>query len=192
MWRKAINHLLLRESWARLRLVQHSDKTVELVCGDLFSAAFRIGPSGLLEAPANAFQPDVRLTLQPSDLRNLTSGPGALLRTARIEGEVGVAEVLAEVFPKLAWRPGDDLVQWLACLQPDVAAVASHRLDRFAQQFGEGARSLLDGLDGSGRFASALGSFGVTAASVDVFASDVAAVEVRVSSLEARLARLSH
>ena len=120
---RLLNSLLRREDWARERLARHGGKSVRFV-----AAPWQLGLSmtaeGFLEVSDDAIVPDVTLTL-PSD--KLPQLPAILRRgdtdeiTAllHIQGDAGLAQVVAELAKGLRWDIEDELAQRVG----DVAAV---------------------------------------------------------------------
>lgn len=138
---RLLNNLLRREDWARERLARHAGKSARFVVAP-WRVSLAVRSDGLVEASDPAIVPDVTLTLPSAKLAQL---PAILRRgdideiTAllHIQGDAGLAQVVAELARGLRWDVEDDLARVVG----DVAAVrlvgAARELSRGAQRSAE-------------------------------------------------------
>lgn len=111
---RGLNGLLSREAWARDRLARHSGKTVRFVFGR-FVVGLAINSEGYADLADTAVVPDVTLTINPAKLNPLGMLPGQerpdVVDATHIEGDAGLARVVADLAASLRWDPEDDLAK---------------------------------------------------------------------------------
>lgn len=190
----ALGHVLQQQSWARARLRPHSGRTVRIalelpVAAGLpaAEALVTIDDDGLLRSASAGARPDASLLLKPSAaaasalMRNGTEG---LKSHLRIEGDVALSSALGEVAQHLRWDAEEDLSRL-------IGDVAARRAAGFAAQGFALFRDL-------GRRAESAASQFLGSAEGPLtgrpelrsLRDEAAALEQRISALQARVARL--
>lgn len=105
----AINHLLAGEPWARVQLVAHVGKTLNVVLSP-FTIRLSVAPDGsVLRAAADAVA-DTTITLPPSTItRVLAGGAEAASRDAQVSGDADFAQAVSMLVKNLRWDAEEDL-----------------------------------------------------------------------------------
>lgn len=113
----ALNRLLGREAWAAQRLDRHTGKTVRFVLGRT-SVSLTICAGGTVQAADSAIVPDVVLTLPSNQTGQLFDllrhkDPEQIVDALHIQGDAGLANVVAELARHLRWDIEHDLARVL-------------------------------------------------------------------------------
>jgi len=126
----AINHLLVRETWARDKLRRHAGK---IACFDAGIAAVRlqVAADGTVEAAPAAAAANVTIRVQPADLPRILQNREQAFSYVQIDGDADFANTVSQLSEGLRWEAEHDLSRWIG----DMAA---------ARVVG-GARSVLQG-----------------------------------------------
>lgn len=137
----ALNKLLQREPWARERLARHAGKSVRFVAGS-WVVGVSVQANGQVQASNPAIVPDVTLTIPADRLGQLpqvlrSTDPDEIAELMHVQGDAGLARVVADLARELRWDIEDDL----AGLVGDVAAV----------RLLSGARLLIGGVRQAGK-----------------------------------------
>jgi ubiquinone biosynthesis protein UbiJ len=189
----AVNHLLVREPWARAQLEPYVGKRAHLRAPP-FSVVVRIAPSGLLEPvpPASPNLPDiddVTITILPDALSAVfEGGAAAAMKHVRIGGDAEFAATLGKLVEHLRWDPEEDLARF-------IGDAPAYRIAQTARGVAERARRATRGvfeslaeylLDESPQWVrhQAVESFGEE---VGVLRDDVERLDKRIARLERRL-----
>lgn len=155
----AVNHLLIREPWARERLARYAGKTARLasppfvleltVQADGLLAPLEARPASSDPASSTAAQSaptqarcDVSLSVPATALPVFAQGgQAALMKHVKIDGDAEFAATIAKLAEHLRWEPEEDLARLLG----DAPA---HRLGNIARAMTEQAsrtgRNLLE------------------------------------------------
>lgn len=184
----ALNHLLGREAWAAQRLSRHSGKTVRLALGQTF-VSLTVGNDGRVQLADHAIVPDVTLTLPSGQLGQLLDllrhkDPEQIVEAMHIQGDAGLATVVADLARHLRW----DIEHDLAGVVGDIPAA---RLVNGARAVAQGLAQAGERLAGNfSEFVSeedpmVLGRYGFSA-----FQTDFTQLERRLDQLDHRIARL--
>ncbi|WP_244814463.1 SCP2 domain-containing protein [Caballeronia sp. Lep1P3] len=107
----AVNHLLVREPWARERIKPYAGKCVKLSCAP-FTIALVVQADGLFAATseAHAGRFDVAIAVPFDALPAfLQGGQAAVMKHVRIDGDAEFATTLAKLAEHLRWDPEEDL-----------------------------------------------------------------------------------
>ncbi len=184
----ALNTLLRREDWARLRLDPHSGKTVRFVVGGLV-VGLSIQSDGLVQAADAAIVPDVTLTMPVAKLAQLPGvlqarDPALIAALLHIEGDAGLASVVSDLAKDLRW----DMVHDLSRVVGDIPAT---RLMGAGKSILDVARTAKRRLGGN--VAEYLGEESGMMASQPAFQlwqNGVRSLQQRLDALDARLAAL--
>lgn len=120
----AVNRLLRRQPWAQERLQGHSGKTLAFDLGSRRTVRLTISVAGGLQQSDPAIVPDVRFILPDDHFSRVPStwregGGKALVGLMQIQGDAGLAQVVADLAAGLRYDPEDEL----ADIVGDVAAV---------------------------------------------------------------------
>lgn len=130
-----VDHLLVREPWARERVKPYAGKCVKLVCGPV-SIALVAQADGLFAATteADAARFDVSIAV-PLDAvpAFLQGGQAAVMKHVRIEGDAEFATTLAKLAEHLRWDPEEDLARV-------IGDAPAHRVGLIARTVQEQAR----------------------------------------------------
>lgn len=114
----AINHLLMREGWARDALRVHAGKSLLLTAAP-FRIHLAVTGEGLTELAGAGSEPAVRIEIPLSLLpQMLGQGPRAVLARIKLEGDASFAQVVSELVQKVRWEAEEDLSRWVG----DIAA----------------------------------------------------------------------
>ena len=111
----ALNRLLGREAWAAQRLSRHSGKTVRLALGQTF-VSLTIANNGQMQVADTSIVPDVTLTLPAGRLGQIFDvlrhkDPEQLVEAMQIQGDAGLANVVADLARNLRWDAESDLAR---------------------------------------------------------------------------------
>jgi ubiquinone biosynthesis accessory factor UbiJ len=117
----AINHLLRQEPWARDRLRPFTGKTVSITVEPITTLRLRVRADGLLERGATEAATDLSMSIAARSIASLLNDKAALLKGARIEGDVEFASAVQAVARGLRWDVEDDLARV-------IGDVAAHRV----------------------------------------------------------------
>ncbi|MCB1914318.1 MAG: hypothetical protein KDG52_01155 [Rhodocyclaceae bacterium] len=117
-----LNHLLDDAPWARTRLARHAGSRARVVAG-IAKLDVAIANDGLLAECLSADAPQVVIEMPAPTPLALAQGVDGLVRAARVEGEVELADSLGFVFRNLRWDVEGDLARF-------VGDIAAHRLHR--------------------------------------------------------------
>ncbi|NJD26197.1 MAG: hypothetical protein FIB06_12410 [Betaproteobacteria bacterium] len=109
---RILNHLLVREAWARERLTAHAGEHFRIEAGGL-SVALGIDAAGSVVGEPPETEPAVVIQLGDDAAGRLLTAPESAFSTARITGSVRFAETLAFVFRNLRWDFEADLADVL-------------------------------------------------------------------------------
>ncbi len=184
----ALNRLLGREAWAVQRLSRHAGKTVRLALGQTF-ISLTIASDGLVQVADASIVPDVTLTLPAGELGQVFNvmrhkDPEQLVDAMHIQGDAGLANVVADLARNLRWD-----------VESDLARVVG---DIPAARLVSGARALAQGLKQAGeRLAGNVGEFLTEEDPVltgrygfSVLQADCSNLLHRLDQLDHRMARL--
>jgi ubiquinone biosynthesis protein UbiJ len=117
-----VNHLLVRETWARERLIPYAGKSARLVLPPV-ELALAVQGDGMivaLQAPVQhepgddeGRQPvDVTITVPAAALSAFATGAqAAMMKHVRIEGDAEFAATIAKLAEHLRWEPEEDLAR---------------------------------------------------------------------------------
>ena len=108
----AINHVLVNEDWARVKLLPFVGQSALIEASPL-KLTFTIAAAGLFESGSNPNQvPSVVITLPDSTaVKFITGDSAAVFSAARISGSADFAEALAFVVRNLKWDVEADLAR---------------------------------------------------------------------------------
>jgi ubiquinone biosynthesis protein UbiJ len=181
--RAALNHLLRDAEWARRRLAEHAGRRARIEVGP-FALRVAVSPEGTLVDDPVPDEPDLLIEIPPGAVLRSVEDSDAVMRSARMRGNIDFAEALGFVLRHLRWDVEEDLSR----IAGDVVA---HRL----VAAGEDLRRAL--ADGGRRFAGAASEYVIHEARVVVPAADIACFSSAVDDLrdaaerfDARLRRL--
>ncbi|MCB1908356.1 MAG: hypothetical protein KDH15_13385 [Rhodocyclaceae bacterium] len=120
-----LNHLLDGAPWARARLSPHAGSRARVLAGGI-SLDLSIAGNGQFAECLSEEPPQVIIHMPAPLPAELAAGLGSLVRKARVEGEVDLADSLGFVFRNLRWDIEDDLAKV-------VGDIAAHRIHGSAQ-----------------------------------------------------------
>jgi ubiquinone biosynthesis accessory factor UbiJ len=123
-----VNHLLAAEPWAREKLAPFAGKRVRVKAVPLPDLAFAVAAEGTLEPAGGEGEPDLTVTLSPTDLPRLLQGDDAVLRSIGFSGDAELAAALQYLARHLRWEFEEDLSRI-------VGDVAAHRIAGTARDF---------------------------------------------------------
>jgi ubiquinone biosynthesis protein UbiJ len=116
----AVNHLLVREPWARAQLAPYAGKQARFTAPP-FSVVVRVAPGGLLEPAPSASRDgdalpgtpdDVTITVLPDALAAVfQGGTAAIMKHVRIGGDAEFAATLGKLAEHVRWDPEEDLAR---------------------------------------------------------------------------------
>ena len=182
----AVNHLLVREAWARDRLAPYAGKTARLSFSSIV-LTLAVEPDGYLSAvdELDARAVDVSLAVAPDALPAfMQGGQAAVMKHVKIEGDAEFATQLAKLAEHLRWEPEEDLAKL-------IGDAPAHRAARIVRSAGEHAmrasRSLRDSiaeylLDENPQL--------VRRAALDAFNGELARARDALARVEKRIERL--
>ncbi|VXB50469.1 Sterol-binding domain protein [Burkholderia sp. 8Y] len=139
----AVNHLLVREPWARERLQPYAGKCVRLSCAP-FVIALVAQSDGLFAATseAGAGHFDVSIAVPFDALPAFVQGgQAAVMKHVRIEGDAEFATTLAKLAEHLRWDPEEDLSRVIGDAPAHRIGIMARTVQAQAQRTG---RNLLD------------------------------------------------
>jgi ubiquinone biosynthesis protein UbiJ len=203
----AVNHLLIRESWARERLARYAGKSARLTSPP-FVLTLVVQADGLLasleapsEAPSAAVPPDSAalgsapaIGAQPRYDVSISvptgawpafaqGGQAALMQHVKIDGDAEFAATIAKLAEHLRWEPEEDLARL-------VGDAPAHRLGNIARavsaQAGRTGRNLLEAL---AEYLLDENPQLVRRAALSSFTADLAQTRDALARLEKRLER---
>lgn len=120
-----INHVLAREQWARDRLAPFSRQRVRFRLAPLPDLMLEIDELGHV-GPCEADDVALTLTIPPVALPRILARDEGALREVRLDGDVGLANVVLFLFRNLRWDVEEDLSRV-------VGDVAAHRVTSAAR-----------------------------------------------------------
>ncbi len=171
-----LNHLLAQAEWAQGRLRPFAGKEARILIGEL-AIGFSVGNDGFLAESLSRDEPAVTISVPTPGPSDLAKGLDGLMQSARIEGEVELADALGFVLRHLRWDVEADLARL-------VGDIAAHRLHRTGL-------NMLTGLQRSaGAFEGNLREYVAEGGSVLPGRSEVDAYGERLRRLRDALARL--
>ncbi|MCB1893731.1 MAG: hypothetical protein H6945_18160 [Zoogloeaceae bacterium] len=129
-----LNHLLDDAPWARARLARHAGNRARIVAGGV-RLNLSIAADGLLAECLSEEAPQVVIEMPAPTPVAVANGVDGLMRAARIDGEVELADTLGFVFRNLRW----DIEGDLANVVGDIAAHRIHRSGMATLQAGQRA-----------------------------------------------------
>jgi ubiquinone biosynthesis protein UbiJ len=132
----AINHVLARQPALRDKLRIHAGKAACIDVG-LTRLDLAIAADGLLQLAAS--EPNVTITIQPSNLPRMLSDMDRAFSYVTISGDADFARVISELANELRWELEEELAPWVG----DIAAV---RIANVARQFFGTAKSTAQSL----------------------------------------------
>jgi ubiquinone biosynthesis protein UbiJ len=184
---RILNHLLLQEKWARVKLQPFAGQAVRLESGaPPVSLTLSITDQGLFEAASSPLvSPTVRISLPTDWPQQAIASGSTIFALAQISGPVDFAEVLGFVFRNLRWDIEGDLSKL-------VGDVVAHRLVDVSKRFVSWQQ------DAAKRLAFNLTDFFVEespsiarAADIATFCTAINAVRDQCDKLEKRFQRLN-
>lgn len=113
-----INHLLVREEWARQQLQAHSGKIARFDI-QLQQFSLQIGADGLLSDVAADQTAAVTIRLQAADLPLMLQNPQRAFSYVKVDGDAELANTISTLSQQLRWDAEADLSK----LFGDIAAV---------------------------------------------------------------------
>jgi ubiquinone biosynthesis protein UbiJ len=190
----AFEHLLRQQQWARDRLRAHAGATLRLgldapPLAQLPPPEWRvtIDEQGFLRPAEADASPSVSLLLRPSVdavFAMLRDGPDGISRHLKVDGDVALAATMGELARHLRWEPEEDLSRVVGdAAAHRIVRAAGDRVDRF-RDIGRRASS------GASQFMTGDQQQLATRPLVHWLRDGAAALDERVSALEARLERL--
>ena len=137
----SVNHLLGEAPWARQRLIPHAEGHARLEAGGI-AFDFSIDDEGYLCECSSDGEADVCIAVTVPDPSAFGDGFEGLMRSARINGQVEMADSLGFVFRNLRW----DVEGELARLVGDAAA---HRIHQSGRRLVDGQKRAVDAAIGN-------------------------------------------
>ena len=113
----AINHLLVREPWARDKLAAHAGKIACMDAG-VVTIKLKVASDGLLEQAITDGDADVTIRIKLSDLPLLMQNRERAFSTVKVEGDAELANTISQLSQSLRWEAEEDLSRWVG----DIAA----------------------------------------------------------------------
>ena len=113
----AINHLLVREPWARDKLAAHAGKILCMDAG-VVTIKLKVASDGLLEQAITDGDADVTIRIKLSDLPLLMQNRERAFSTVKVEGDAELANTISQLSQSLRWEAEEDLSRWVG----DIAA----------------------------------------------------------------------
>jgi ubiquinone biosynthesis protein UbiJ len=113
----AINHLLVREPWARDKLAAHAGKILCMDAG-VIAIKLKVASDGLLEQAITDGDADVTIRVKLSDLPLLMQSRGRAFSLLKVEGDAEFANTISQLSQSLRWEAEEDLSRWIG----DIAA----------------------------------------------------------------------
>lgn len=120
---RALNAVLAREPWVQQRLQQYVGRRVSVLVGN-WNNTFSVDHAGGLISVTDAQPADVQLTIPTANLAKMPealsrSTPEAVLALVHIQGDAGLASVLAQIASQLRFDPEAEIARFTG----DVVAV---------------------------------------------------------------------
>ena len=175
-----LNHLLVKEGWARDRLAPFAGEAVELRAPLLPAVRVSILQDGRVEAgrvEAGGAAAALTVTVKPEVLRALGRGQDHLMRAVEVAGNARLAAEVMLLARHLRWDAEEDLSRL-------VGDVAAHRI-------GQGVRALVAWqMDAARRFAAALADYAADEKRVLIRRADLEAHAGHLAALRDALERL--
>ena len=112
-----LNHLLVRQPSLAAMLSAHAGKSAHIDAG--ITVRVRVAADGLLELGDAAAEPNVTISIAPTDLPWVLSDPERAASFAKLSGDAEFARTISEVVNGLRWDVESDL----ATVVGDIAAV---------------------------------------------------------------------
>lgn len=114
----AINHLLVREPWARERLAKHAGKIAAFDAG-VASIRLKVAADGLVETPGNDDAAQVTIRVKLADLPLIAQNREHAFSYVQIEGDADFANTISQLAETLRWEAEEDVAKLIG----DVAAM---------------------------------------------------------------------
>ncbi|RZI43534.1 sterol-binding protein [Herbaspirillum sp. HC18] len=114
----AINHLLVREPWAREKLARHAGK-VALFDAGIMSLRLKAAADGMVETAAPDEQQNVTIRIRLSDVPQILQNREHAFSYVQIEGDADFANTISQLSETLRWEAEEDLARLIG----DAAAV---------------------------------------------------------------------
>jgi ubiquinone biosynthesis protein UbiJ len=199
---QGLNALLRREDWARAHLVRHGGKRVRLVMKTL-TITLQLENTGYVQRAESDAVADVTVTVllekfnllrglsparggrQPADAWAAgEQGPAMLADMIHLDGDAGLAKVVAELAAHLRWDVEDDLAHWTG----DIFAA---RLMQGMHQLSTGLRdSVVRGAGNMAEYLSQERAILVSQPALENWRASVERAHTAVDRLQERTARL--
>jgi ubiquinone biosynthesis protein UbiJ len=183
-----VNHLLVREPWARERVKPYAGKCVKLVCGPV-SIALVAQADGLLAAITETQTPVFDVTIAvPLDALPafLQGGQAAVMKHVRIEGDAEFATTLAKLAEHLRWDPEEDLSRV-------IGDAPAHRVGRIARTVQEQTRrTSRNVLDSVAEYLLDERPQLVRKSALDAFNAELSRARDALARVEKRIERIEH
>lgn len=186
----ALNALLRREPWASDELSQYAGKTVLLKFAGKNILQTTINSTGGLDACDSAVVADVVLNMPYTDLAELlstfrASGADGIAKQMHIQGDAGLAQLLADLARNLRWDAQADLARVVG----DIAAVRITGFMNFAfNSLQDGARRFNSNIQ---EYMSIESGLTVKQASFQTLQTNLADLNQRLDKIDARLGKLA-
>lgn len=104
----AINHLLVREQWAREKLAKHAGKVAVFDAG-VVSVRLKVAADGMVQAAGAEEMPSVTIRAKLSDLPLIVQNREHAFSYVQIEGDADFANTVSQVSQSLRWEAEEDL-----------------------------------------------------------------------------------
>ncbi|WP_136413260.1 sterol-binding protein [Herbaspirillum sp. ST 5-3] len=114
----AINHLLVRETWARDKLVKHAGKVAFFDAG-LAGIRLKVMADGMVQAAGVEEPVNVTIRVKLSDLPLIMQHREHAFSYVQIEGDADFANTISQLSDSLRWEAEEDLSRLIG----DAAAV---------------------------------------------------------------------
>ncbi len=105
-----INHLLVREAWARNELVRHAGKVAHFD-GGLAAVRLRVAADGMVQAAPAGEAANVTIRVKMSDLPLIMQNRERAFSYVQIEGDADFANTISHLSQNLRWEAEDDLAR---------------------------------------------------------------------------------
>ena len=186
---RALNAILTREPWAQQRFAQYAGRTVSLTVGALhLPLSFTYTGNVVLTDLTDTA--DVQLTISADRLASFPSAlaqssPEALLALVHIQGDAGMASVIAQVASQLRFDPEAEIARFTG----DVAAV--RLVATLKQMVASGQRTAIHLEANMAEFLGEESGILVSTDYYQLWQSRLTQLEQRLYSLEQRTTQLS-
>jgi ubiquinone biosynthesis protein UbiJ len=114
----AINHLLVREPWARDKLARHAGKVAVFDAG-VAAIRLKVAADGMVQAAAQDETAAVTIRARLSDLPLIARNREQAFSYVQIEGDADFANTISQLGQSLRWEAEEDLAKLIG----DVPAV---------------------------------------------------------------------